>query len=113
MNTFKKTLIALAAVTPVLAFSLPSHSATSTRVENALVEICKAAKSNKVYKLNAAVKSYGLQHKTVATKVVCNGDDIITFSEKHGAQKTAAKLQQSIKTSEAGLVEVNNYAKNF
>jgi hypothetical protein len=27
---------------------------------------------------------------------MCNGDDIITFAERHGADKTAAKLQRSI-----------------
>ena len=27
---------------------------------------------------------------------MCNGDDIIAFAEKHGADRTAAKLQRSL-----------------
>ena len=111
MTTFKTTLIALATAVPVLAFSIPSHAAASSAdVETALVEICEAAQSNKVHKLNSTLKSYGLQHKKVALKVVCNGDDIITFSEKHGAVQTAAKLQQSISKGEADTFQGNNYA---
>ena len=62
----------------------------------ALVDVCKSAQSNKVYKLKSVMKSYRLQDKTVALKVMCNGDDIITFAEKNGATKTADKLQKSI-----------------
>jgi len=95
MTTFKTTLIALATTVPALAFSLPSQAAT-TYMDTALVEVCKAAQSNKVYKLKSAIKSHRLQDKAVALKVLCNGDDIITFAERNGATKTAAKLQKSI-----------------
>lgn len=96
MTTIKTTLIALATAVPALAFSLPSQAATMSYMETALVDVCKAAQSNKVFKLKSTIKSYRLQDKTVALKVMCNGDDIITFAEKHGANKTAAKLQESI-----------------
>ncbi len=96
MTTIKTTLIALATAVPVLAFSLPSTAATPSFIDTALVEVCKAAQSNKVFKLKSTMKSYRLQEKTVALKVICNGDDIITFAEKSGATKTAAKLQRSI-----------------
>ena len=95
MNTIKTTLIALATTIPALAFSLPSQ-ATTTYMDTALVEVCKAAQSNKVFKLKSAIKSHRLQDKIVALKVLCNGDDIITFAERNGATKTAAKLQRSI-----------------
>jgi len=96
MTKFKTTLIALATTVPVLAFSLPSQAAMSPYMKTALVDVCKAAMSNKVHKLSNTIKSYHLKDKTVALKVMCNGDDIISFSEKHGATKTAAKLQRSI-----------------
>ncbi len=96
MTTIKTTLIALATTVPALAFSLPSQATTTTYMDTALVEVCKAAKSNKVLKLKSAIESHRLQDKTVALKVMCNGDDIITFAEKNGATKTAAKLQRSI-----------------
>jgi hypothetical protein len=96
MRKFKTALIALATAVPALAFSLPSQAAMSPYMETALVNVCKAAMSNKVYKLNNTTKSYRLKDKTVALKVMCNGDDIIAFAEKHGADRTAAKLQRSI-----------------
>ena len=96
MTTIKTTLIALATTVPALAFSLTSQAATMTYMDTALVEVCKAAQSNKVFKLKSAIKSYRLQGKTVALKVMCNGDDIITFAEKNGATKTAHQLQKSI-----------------
>ncbi len=96
MTTIKTTLIALATAVPALAFSLTSQATTISYVDTALVEVCKAAQSNKVFKLKSAIKSYRLQDKTVALKVMCNGVDIITFAEKNGATRTAAELQQSI-----------------
>jgi len=96
MTKFKTTLIALATTVPVLAFSLPSQAAMTPYMKTALVDVCKAAMSNKVHKLNRTTKSYHLKDKTIALKVMCNGDDIISFAENHGADKTAAKLQRSI-----------------
>ena len=96
MTTIKTTLIALATTIPALAFSLTSQATSITYMDAALVEVCKAAKSNKVFKLKSAIKSYHLRDKTVALKVMCNGDDIITFAAKNGATKTAYKLQKSI-----------------
>jgi len=96
MTKFKTTLIALATAVPVLAFSLPSQAAMSPYMKTALVDVCKAAMSDKVYKLNNTTKAYNLKDKTVALKVMCNGDDIINFAEKHGADRTAARLQKSI-----------------
>ena len=96
MTTIKTTLIALATAVPALAFSLPSQATTMSYMETALVDVCKAAQSNKVFKLKSAIKSHRLQKKTVALKVMCNGDDIISFAEKHGAERTAAKLQNSL-----------------
>lgn len=96
MTKFKTALIALATTVPVLAFSLPSQAAMSPYMKTALVDVCKAAMSNKIHRLNGTTKSYHLKDKTIALKVMCNGEDIISFAENHGADKTAAKLQRSI-----------------
>ena len=96
MTKFKTALIALATAVPVLAFSLPSQATMSPYMKTALVDVCKAAISNKIFRLNDTTKSYHLKDKTVALKVMCNGDDIISFAERHGADRTAAKLQKSI-----------------
>jgi hypothetical protein len=96
MTTFKKTLLALAASLPVIAMSLPSQAAMTPYMEKALIDVCKAAQSNSLIKLNGATKSYRLKTKTVALKLMCNGEDVISFAENNGADKTAAKLQRSI-----------------
>lgn len=96
MTTIKKTFIALATIIPVLTVSLSSQATSMTHMNTALVDVCKAAQSNKVFKLKSTMESYQLKDKTVALKVMCNGDDIITFAEKSGAIKTANQLQKSI-----------------
>ena len=96
MTKFKSTLIALATTVPVLAFSLPSQAAMSPYMKTALADVCKAAMSDKIHRLNNTSKSYRLKDKTIALKVMCNGDDIISFAENNGAYKTAARLQKSI-----------------
>jgi len=96
MTKFKTTLIALATAVPALAFALPSQASMSPYMKTALTDVCKAAISNKVHKLNRTTKSYHLKDKTIALKVVCNGQDIISFAESRGADKTAAILQKSI-----------------
>jgi hypothetical protein len=111
MTTFKKTLLALAASLPVLALSLPSQAAMTPYMEKALIDVCKAAKSNNLIKLNDTTKSYRIKTETVALKLMCNGEDVISFAENNGADKTAAKLQKSIGnvqiTDVAALSKVN------
>jgi len=95
MTKFKTTLIALTTAIPVLAFSLPSQAMDPT-LERALVKMCKAAASDTPIRLKNSIDAYRLTERTVALNVICNGDDIISFAENHGADKTAAKLQRSI-----------------
>ena len=99
MKILKNTVIALTIATPLLALSSTSHAAMDPRVEQALVNVCKSVTTNKVYQYKKTAKSYHLRDKTIALKVVCNGQDIISFAESYGANKTAAKLQQSLGTT--------------
>jgi len=111
MTNFKKALLVLSVSLPVLAISLPSQASMTPYMENALIDVCKAAKSNNTIKLNYTTKSYRLKTKTVALKVMCNGEDLISFAESNGAYKTAEKLQNSIGnvtiTDLAALSKVN------
>lgn len=98
MNNLK--LLTTAAFTCVIlsTASFSSH-AMDKYVENALIDVCQSTLKNNVMRFREAVKSYNLHEKTVAMKVVCNGEDIIDFAEKYGAYKTAARLERSIKGS--------------
>ena len=96
MTIFKKTLFVLSISLPVLSISLPSQAAMTPYMKNTLIDVCKAAKSNSTLKLIQTTKSYHLKTKTVALKVMCNGEDLISFAESNGAYKTAEKLRNSI-----------------
>lgn len=96
MRTFKTTLIALVTAVPALTFSLSSQAAMDPYVKTALIDVCKAAMSNRIHRLNSTSKSYNLKKETIALNVMCNGEDIISFAESRGATKTAARLQKSI-----------------
>jgi len=111
MTKVKTTLLALAAALPLLTVSMSSQATMSPYMENALIDVCKAALSNNVLKLSNTTKNYRLKDKTVALKLMCNGEDVISFAEHYGANKTAAKLQRSIGdvsiTDVAALAKVN------
>ncbi|QBG35737.1 DUF3718 domain-containing protein [Litorilituus sediminis] len=96
MKTVKAAVLGITTTLSLLAISLPSQAAMSEHMEHALISVCKAAKSNKVHHFNKTTKAFRLKKKAVALKVVCNGEDIISFAESHSADKTAAHLQQSI-----------------
>ncbi len=103
MNTLKTTFIALATAVPILTFSLSSQAAMDPKIENALIDVCKSVMSNKMYKYRDTTKAYHLKDKVIALKVMCNGEDIITFAESHHADKIAARLQKSV-----GNVSIND-----
>ena len=109
MKTLKATSLVLAVSLPLLALSLPSQASMSPHMKTALVDVCKAAKSNHLYRLNSTLKSYRLKEKTIALKVLCNGTDIISFAEQYGATKTASKLQNSI--GDVNIIDVAKVSK--
>lgn len=108
MSKMKTVTTALATFTLLTGVSF-SSLAMDKYVESSLIEVCKTAKSNKILKFTQTTKHYRLKNKTVAMKVMCNGDDIIDFAEKHGAYKTAKKLKKSIR--HLGNVDITDVAK--
>ena len=96
MNKIKTTTIALMTSATCLLGTSFGATAMDDYAETALIDVCKAAKSDNIFRYNKTAKSYNLKDKTVALKVMCNGDDIIAFAEKHGATRTAAKLERSV-----------------
>ena len=105
MNKVMTTALAIT-TTILLAGTSFTSQAMNPYVESALVDVCKATKSNNVFRYKNTIKSYHLKEKVVALKVMCNGEDIIDFAEKYGANRTAAKLQRSI-----GEVSITDVAK--
>lgn len=105
MNKLKTTLVAFMTTATVAGFNA-NADVMDPYIESALIDVCKVAKSNDLYNYVKTTRGYNLDDKTVALKVMCNGDDIIAFAEKHGADRTAAKMQRSI-----GNVNIIDVAK--
>ena len=61
----------------------------SLDMEQRLVKICEALKSDSKIKLHKAVKKSGLSYKKVANGLVCNGVDPVTFALSNNSSKTA------------------------
>ena len=91
-----------------LGLALPSQAEAPyipSHLEDGLVSICKSAALDNRLKMTKKMKEFHLKTKTVALNVMCNGQDIISFAERYGAEKTTAKLSNSI-----GSVSVTDIA---
>ncbi|MDT0603459.1 DUF3718 domain-containing protein [Thalassotalea castellviae] len=95
MNKIKSTITAAITLTLLAGTSFTS-SAMDKYIEDSLIEVCKASTTNSMLKFNKTMKSYRLNNKAVANKVMCNGDDITDFARNHGSYKVAAKLEKSL-----------------
>ena len=105
----KKLTTSIIGVLTVLGLSLTANTsfAMNSYVEFALIKTCKSTLTNSKFQVNKTLKAYNLKMKTVALKVMCNGENIIAFAERYGANKTAAQLQNSI-----GNVEIIDVASS-
>jgi hypothetical protein len=105
MNKVKSITTALITVSLLAGTSFTS-AATNTSVEQSLVNVCKASTTNNLIKYNKVAKSYRLKDKTIAIKVMCNGEDIAEFARSHGSYNIAAKLERSLR----GNVSISDVA---
>ena len=94
----------IAMVTTVGLFMSASSSATmDPYVEKALQQVCYSSASDRLFNFRQTVKSYRLKMKDVASKIVCNGEDIGTFAAENGANRTA----NYIRSHQSGNVEIH------
>jgi len=114
MSKVKSITTALITFSFLIGASFTS-SAMDKNIETALINVCKAAKSQSMFKYTKTVKSYHLNSKTVAAKVMCNGDDIADFARKHGSYKVASKLEKSLQgnVSITDVASLNKMNVNF
>ena len=120
MNTTKLTLTTTTSALIIASSLLLSNgiqaAGMSSYMENALIDICKAAKSNNTIRFHNTVDGYRLKTKTVALKVVCNGENISEFAVNHGANKTAERLNDSlgdVRIEDVVLNDSNKLYVNF
>ena len=90
-----------------LSFSFIASAAQAEdfpiEMEDQLVAVCEAVKSDNRLKLNRAVKATGLNYRDLHQGLVCNGEDMLTFAATHGAEKTGALIARHANTSQAVL----------
>lgn len=105
----KKTV--LAALTTGLFVLSTSASAMDSDLENRLVDICEAAKTDSPIRLITEMKQNRLRFDTVAEGLMCNGVDVITFAKMHGAENTARVIAARA-SSQNSSVTIQDLAKN-
>ncbi|MCO4797869.1 MAG: DUF3718 domain-containing protein [Colwelliaceae bacterium] len=101
-----KSIITAVITFSVLTSATFTSSAMDRLIEQSLIKVCKASTYNSVNRYNRIVKSFHLTDRTVATKVMCNGDPISDFARKHGSYKIARKLEKSMR----GAVSITDIA---
>ncbi|GHF84014.1 DUF3718 domain-containing protein [Thalassotalea marina] len=113
-----KLLIATAILLSV-SYSVNASASTSVQansyLENVLIKVCKASKTNSLLTYHNTLKRYRLKNKTVAQQVVCNGQDIASFARSNGAHQVAKKIERSINktTSITDIASVDKLSVRF
>ena len=105
--------IALVALTSATLFAATNaNAAMDPYLESALIDVCKSAQSNNVLRMRNTIKGYHLKEQTVALNLVCNGENVVSFAENSGANKTANHLESRLGKSE--IVDLAQlYSVNF
>jgi len=65
-------------------------------MENDLVAVCTAIKNDSRLALNRAVKNTGLSFSKLNAGLVCNGQDMLTFSLTHNAAQTNSVIARNL-----------------
>lgn len=85
----KKVLISTIITAGLLLAGNAQASNIDSSVEEKLVKVCEAIKSDRVIKVNIAIRDSGIGIKQIANGLVCNGYDPVSFALINHAEKTA------------------------
>ncbi|SDI56796.1 Protein of unknown function [Ferrimonas sediminum] len=81
--------LTLTAVTLAASLAIPAQAAMTSAMEQSLIATCKASLTDSKLRFNKTMKVYRVNPYRVLDKLVCNGEDIATFAENHGASNNA------------------------
>lgn len=90
------TTAVLAGITFSLAASVANAKDYPLHLENELIAVCAAVKSDSKLKLNRAVKATGLNIRDLHEGLVCNGEDLLSFAATHNALKTQSLIAKRV-----------------
>lgn len=88
----KAVIIGAVAVSSLMFASGASAAKMPVSLEDDLIKVCEAIRDNNRLRLHQAVKNSGLSFRTLADKLVCNGQDMLAFAATHGADNTHALI---------------------
>ncbi len=78
-------------------------------VEKGLIKVCISAAQDKTHKMAKSIKEMHLKHKFIALNVMCNGQNIIAFAERYGAERTSSRLSNSVGSVQVTDIVANNH----
>lgn len=106
----KKSLSILTTLTYLSFVAAPASAANFDKsLEDDLIKICEAVKSDSKLKLNRSLKNTHLDYRTVAKGLVCNGMPVYDFAQKHQAKSTADLLAMRAQTANSLLTMNKSY----
>lgn len=96
LNLRRYTTIVLAGITLSFVSAAASAEDYPLNLENELIAVCEAVKSDSKLKLNRAVKATGLNIRDLHEGLVCNGEDMLTFAATHNALNTQSLIAKRV-----------------
>jgi hypothetical protein len=88
----KKPIMIVSLFTSVFLFNASYANAMDKNLEEKLLKVCEAVKSDSRIKLQQAVSEVPAGYKQITRSLMCNGMDPITYALHHGSQNTAKLL---------------------
>lgn len=103
-QTVRKSAIAISAGLVALATSISASAADyPLYLEDELLAVCHAIHADDTRALKKAVRNSGLSLKVLNKGLRCNGDDMVTFAERHEAMETSDLLARHLRLTEGTL----------
>ena len=90
------TQFVLIGMTLTLTATAANAGSYPIELEDDLVAVCEAVKSDSRLMLHRAVKATGLNMRDLHEGLVCNGQDMLTFAVTHDASQTAQHIARRI-----------------
>ncbi|MBE1300792.1 MAG: DUF3718 domain-containing protein [Alteromonadaceae bacterium] len=98
-----KKLMLIAAAASVLSLST-TVSAQNYLTDDELVELCEAVKSNNRFTLVNRMEKYRVNFRVLSKGLVCDGHDVATFAQMHGADKNVKLIVRRTDLKVDGLL---------
>lgn len=104
----KTKLIIVATVVAGTVLGSSQALAMDSYLEQTLVSFCESTMNNDRLQLDRDIRKHRFDHKTVATKVMCNGQTIMSFARQYNANRTLAAFQSRMPSNWRPVTEIKD-----